>query len=272
MANSLQRLVVGGKDIRFAPNGQTRFDAGITVRGFWLFNQAPGESAGDTRRRCAWNRAPGARNAPEDRVIIGAPTPFSNYWRFTSADALRTQFAELTDTTILVIARSQYATLGSTTAERAHMAGFFGNTQNRGTSLVFNTMSVVRGLTYQNPGTPALAPVADLTMPSNTLDKWRIYRLWTSTSAIRLKNISGDSTTNEPSSISLPDDKVNGLQNFSIGARLENGVPSASYTAHCDIAGVVLLSGAVGSGADETALSVRLRNQMQLAGLTELSA
>lgn len=270
MTNTLQRLVLGGNDVRKAANGDTVIDAEVDVLGFWLFNKKTGEADADAIRRCSRNRAVGARNYPEDRVVIGTPTVFDDCFRFPSTAAIRTQISEPTEWTMYAVARSTYATMGSTSNERAQIGGWFGNTTNHGSSMIFQSMTVVRGITYQNAGTPAIA-TADLTVPASSINKWRIYRMWGAASSMRLKNESGDSVSNEPTATSLPDTKINGVQKFAVGARLESGAPS-TYIGHCDIAALLLVETAIGPGSTETAIVTQLRNQLSLTALSELAA
>ncbi|MCV9960720.1 hypothetical protein OIU34_02310 [Pararhizobium sp. BT-229] len=271
MANSLQRLVTGGKDVRFAANGRTRIAYG-TPLGFWLFNRFSGESSAAAYKRCVRNRIIGAANKPEDHILIGAPVvdPAGGSWRWTAADALVLSLYDIGDFTVYAVARSQYATLGSTAPERAHIAGTFGNTANKGASMVFNSMSQVRGITYQNPTTPEIK-THDVNVPTASVDKWRIYRGYFASSSMRLKNCSLDSTDDEPTATALPDGRILGPQPFSIGARMEGNVVSPNYVGHCDIAALLIMSGAIGT-ADETPIINQMRAQLKLAGIIEMSA
>nr|WP_298102210.1 hypothetical protein [uncultured Shinella sp.] len=269
MTNTLQRFVAGGRDIRKSRFAEMKMAAaGVEPMGAWLFNRGDADDV-MARRMFSRNRIIGARNAPEDRLVIGAPQVFDDYARFGPGDAILTRISEPLEWTMYAIARSTYPTMGATTNERAQIGGWFGNTANRGSSLIFQSMTALRGITYQNPTTPVLVP-ADLNVPTSSINKWRVYRMWGADTGIRLKNISGDSATNEPVATPIVGGKAAGRQRFAIGCRLESGVPG-SYVGHCDIAGLLLFKGAIGPGAVETAIYAQLGKQIEQLAFTELS-
>ena len=210
-----------------------------SLSGFWIFNQAPGETEEESAQRCSWNLAPGASNAAIDRRwISGIPTFEATYARFPNGKPLVTNLPDWTTAggAVFMIARTVDTGIVDTNT-RSFVCGTYGGNTNFGNGFEFAAVSTsqARSIDYNAAGTVQVNTI-DMGTVATDLEKWRLY-YYASGATLQARNLNpADGTTPTPTATTLTGNRRVGSQTFSIGGRISDSGTNYDPLIHKDIA------------------------------------
>lgn len=192
-------------------------------------------SDGESRRVCARNRAELARNADGDMVLFGAPQISDHYWTFAAGDRIQTNITEPASFCGFVVCRSTDPDLGTATTARSPVFGNFQNTQSRGLSVMGRSLAAYQAFVYG--GSPVAIQSAQLTIPSGTVNLWRILYFEVTGDHVSVINMSADGAENTVST-AFASGRTPGSLPFAVGD-YSNG----AYLSPSDIHRVEMIEG-----------------------------
>ena len=224
-----------------------------------------------SRLHCSHNMAPGARRAPADRRITGAPEVNPAFFRFNPGDSIHGLERETEAFTWLLFMRSTDTDIGQTSNDRAGAMGNFrqGLSIYRGSSVYALTNSAIRAQTYDVAG--GLVTTV-LNLPSTTINFWRLIEVTRfldgGTWKLRVVNHFGDSTALSGGNAPVqPLAAAPAIGTYPVAF----GYPGEVWTKHLDMRHGKIYPEALGGG-DLTDAVALARATFAQSGLTEGAA